>query len=116
LLIAGMARQCGFVPEPQEGGVNHAPWELSLSLHHWVNDVLMALFYALFNHGEAGAVGWGIPMATDIAFAIGVLRAFTVPARPKYDPGGVPSNLLMAKTGILLASLVSGVTGFVWLY
>jgi NhaA family Na+:H+ antiporter len=32
-----------------------------------------ALFYALFNAGGAGSDGWGVPMATDIAFAVGVL-------------------------------------------
>lgn len=31
-----------------------------------------ALFYLAFNHGSAYAGGWGIPMATDIAFSLGV--------------------------------------------
>ncbi|MEO1954007.1 MAG: Na+/H+ antiporter NhaA [Campylobacterales bacterium] len=88
-------------------------WELSNTVHHWINDGLMAIFffiigleikreilvgelsnikvailpilsaiggmvlpaliYSAINYGSDGAVGWGIPMATDIAFAISAL-------------------------------------------
>ncbi|WHI53018.1 Na+/H+ antiporter NhaA [Microbulbifer sp. MLAF003] len=88
-------------------------WELSLSLHHWINDGLMAIFFFLvglelkreflvgelsdlrqavlpvmaaiggmlvpalvytsFNIGGEAGRGWGIPMATDIAFAVGCI-------------------------------------------
>ena len=89
------------------------PWQLSHSVHEWINDGLMAIFfflvgleikrevlvgelshikvailpivaafggmvvpaliYFLINMGGAGIDGWGIPMATDIAFAISAL-------------------------------------------
>lgn len=94
-------------------GVSIGSWSINMSLHHWVNDGLMAFFffvvglelkreilvgelarprqaalpiaaaiggmiipallYTLINRDGAGVNGWGIPMATDIAFAIGVL-------------------------------------------
>lgn len=88
-------------------------WKLSHTIHHWINDGLMAIFffiigleikreilvgelsnikvailpilaaiggmvlpaliYLSINSGSESASGWGIPMATDIAFAISAL-------------------------------------------
>ncbi|MBN2782167.1 MAG: Na+/H+ antiporter NhaA [Campylobacterales bacterium] len=93
--------------------LNVGSWKLSHTLHHWINDGLMAIFffligleikreilagelsnikvailpilaaiggmvipaliYTAINYGGDGAKGWGIPMATDIAFAISAL-------------------------------------------
>jgi len=93
--------------------LNIGSWELSHSVHHWINDGLMAIFFFIIgleikreiligelsnikvallpilsaiggmlfpaliyfsiNSNTVGANGWGIPMATDIAFAISAL-------------------------------------------
>ncbi|WP_321777540.1 Na+/H+ antiporter NhaA [Sulfurimonas sp.] len=92
---------------------NVGEWKLSHTIHHWINDGLMAIFffmvgleikreiligelsnikvamlpilaaiggmvlpaliYTSINYGTESAAGWGIPMATDIAFAISAL-------------------------------------------
>jgi NhaA family Na+:H+ antiporter len=99
-----------------KAGVSLGDASFKLTLHHWVNDGLMVIFffvvgleikrelvvgqlsslqraalpvaaaaggmlvpalgYAALNAGGAGSAGWGIPMATDIAFALGVLAIF----------------------------------------
>src|SRR5213079_1872876 len=101
--------------------VGIADYALSLTLHQWINDALMAVFFLLvgleikrellvgelasakkaalpiacaiggmivpaaiywiFNRTGFGARGWGIPMATDIAFALGTL-ALIAPRAP----------------------------------
>lgn len=43
-----------------------------------------ALIYIAFNHGLSSSHGWGIPMATDIAFALGLLSL-----AGKHIPGSV---------------------------
>jgi Na+:H+ antiporter, NhaA family len=122
LLIAALAALV-WANSPWAGGyerlwgtevtVGIGRYALTESLHLWVNDLGMALFffvvglevkreltlgrlsdpraaalpvlcalggmvvpaalYALVNAGGEGSSGWGVPMATDIAFAVGVL-------------------------------------------
>ncbi len=45
--------------------------------------VVPALVYFAFNGDGAFARGWGIPMATDVAFALGILAVFPVPVSLK---------------------------------
>ncbi|MYC26518.1 MAG: Na+/H+ antiporter NhaA [Nitrospira sp. SB0662_bin_26] len=45
--------------------------------------VVPALVYFAFNGNGEFARGWGIPMATDIAFALGILAVFPVPVSLK---------------------------------
>jgi len=50
--------------------VRHAALPMAAALGGMV---VPAALYAVINRGTAGGPGWGIPMATDIAFALGVL-------------------------------------------
>lgn len=48
--------------------------------------VVPAAIYAALNAGGVGSRGWGIPMATDIAFAVGVLTIAARQAPPSLKP------------------------------
>ena len=60
-----------------------------------------AVLYAAFNAGGAGSSGWGIPMATDIAFAVGVIALVG---------RGVPSSL---KVFLLTLAIVDDIGAIV---
>ncbi len=132
---------------------------LTKSLHHWINDGLMAIFffvvglelkreiiagelnetkkamlpvgaaiggmvvpaliYLAFNNSGEAAGGWGIPMATDIAFALGViyllgdkvpltLKIFLTALAIADDIGAVLVIAFFYTSSIDLSSLISG--------
>ena len=79
-----------------------------------------ALLYLAFNAGGSGATGWGIPMATDIAFAVGVLALLSdrIPSGLKVfllsiaivdDIGAILVIALVYSDGIEVGWLVAAV-------
>jgi NhaA family Na+:H+ antiporter len=77
-----------------------------------------ALVYLAINAGGAGARGWGIPMATDIAFALGVLvlaarhapsglKPFILTLAIVDDIGAILVIALFYSEGIALGSLLT---------
>ena len=129
------------------------PHELSLSLHDWINDGLMAVFFLLvgleikrellagelasarqaalpiacaiggmvvpaliylfFNLRGLGAHGWGIPMATDIAFALGALNLIA-PRAPIGAKVLLTALAIVDDMGAVLVISVFYSQGIVW--
>ena len=134
-------------------------YEVNNTLHYWINDGLMAMFffviglelkreimagelsdarqatvpllaaiggmvvpaliYVLFNSSGTASNGWGIPMATDIAFAMGIiallgskaptsLKVFLTALAISDDLGAVLVIALFYTSDISLLSLVVG--------
>ncbi len=122
-------------------------FKLDYSLHHWINDGLMAVFffvvgleikreflvgelstarqailpaaaafggmlfpaliYFFFNINGKGEAGWGIPMATDIAFVIGLMALLG---------SNVPVNLKIFITALAIADDIGAVLVIAFFY
>ena len=129
---------------------------LELTLHQWINDVLMAVFFLLvgleikrellagelasprqaalpiaaaiggmiapaliyfaFNPGGPASRGWGIPMATDIAFALGAL-ALIAPNAPTGAKVFLAALAIVDDMGavLVIAIFYSGSIGWAYL-
>lgn len=85
-----------------------------------------ALFYALFNIGGVYQHGWGIPMATDIAFALGVLsllggrapmalKIFLMALAVIDDLGAILVIAVFYNQGVVLSNLILALSIFVLL-
>jgi NhaA family Na+:H+ antiporter len=132
------------------GIVDHS---LSLTLHQWINDGLMAVFFLLvgleikrellagelsspkqaalpiacaiggmivpaafywiFNMSGPGAGGWGIPMATDIAFALGAL-ALIAPRAPIGAKVFLTALAIVDDMGAVLVIALFYSSGIAW--
>ena len=130
-----------------KAGFQFGDWTLKKSVHHWINDGLMALFffivglelkreilvgelanpraailpisaaiggmlmpaliYTAINMGSGNLSGWGIPMATDIAFALGVIALLA---------GRVPKGLITFLVAVAIVDDLGAVLVIAFFY
>jgi NhaA family Na+:H+ antiporter len=62
--------------------------------------IVPAGIFIAFNHGHAGYAGWGVPMATDIAFCMGLLSLIR---------GRVPHALVIFLTALAIFDDIGGI-------
>jgi NhaA family Na+:H+ antiporter len=75
--------------ELTEGRLNHWRRAMAPAIAAVTGMAVPALIYAAITHAHPGGRGWGVPMATDIAFAVGALGVLG-----GRVPGGVRAFLL----------------------